>query len=234
MCQIWKVWTRNTTQYVPRRGSAFSISIIYIYICPYLCIYTESVNTEYDTISSPAPLRAQPSSGYTLLWIDNLDLTNDRGDYWKHWQLNMDKVLNIFVSDHAAPGSGENLAIIAMLKVWMLFSKRQHSHSCPRGRLTIQGGSVLPSDTCTRVPRDDFVIFKTYNFDHAHILSLVSGFIVLLSFLSFSFNFCILDNIFEGIKPLMKNNSSSASDPPGPSQRPGDGAPGGDRQPLVC
>ena len=93
---------------------------------------------------------------------------------------------------------------------------------------------MLPSDTCTRVPRDDFVIFKTYNFDHAHILSLVSGFIVLLSFLSFSFNFCILDNIFEGIKPLMKNNSSSAPDPPGPSQRPGDGAPGGDRQPLVC
>ena len=33
--------------------------------------------------------------------------------------------------------------------------------------LTIQGGSGVASDTWTRVPRDNLVIFKTYDFDHS-------------------------------------------------------------------
>ena len=85
---------------------------------------------------------------------------------------------------------------------------------------------MVSSDTWTRVPRDDFVILKTFNFDHAQIFPLVSGLIVpafpVPSFFFFG------DNIFEGIKPLMKNNSSSAPDLPGPSQRPSKDAPGGD------
>ena len=37
---------------------------------------------------------------------------------------------------------------------------------------------MVSSDTWTRVPRDDFVILKTFNFDHAQIFPLVSGLIV--------------------------------------------------------
>ena len=41
--------------------------------------------------------------------------------------------------------------------------------------LTIQGGSVVSSDARTRVPRADFVILKTYDFDHAQMVSIVFG-----------------------------------------------------------
>ena len=86
---------------------------------------------------------------------------------------------------------------------------------------------MVSSDTWTRVPRDDFVILKTFNFDHAQIFPLVSAVIVPVPVPVPSF-FFFVDNIFEGIKPLMKNNSSSAPDLPGPSQRPSKGAPEGD------
>ena len=54
---------------------------------------------------------------------------------------------------------------------------------------TIQGGSVVSSDTWARVPRADFVILKTYDFDHAQMVSIVFG----LDWIGFEFIFSFLD-----------------------------------------
>ena len=51
---------------------------------------------------------------------------------------------------------------------------------------------MVSSDTWTRVPRDDFVILKTFNFDHAQIFPLVSGLIVLVLLFSFLIVFLII------------------------------------------